>query len=107
MSFQSKTVNSRLDPHSPIFGPPRVGIKRRNLPPLQLLAIIHILHLRVIYHQYLTSMITHSRSAIQEGFLLFLCCFLHFNIITYPTKLSANIMLNALAIDRCTLLNLN
>jgi len=47
-----------------LCGPPRVGIERRNLSSLQLLAIIHILHLRVGYHQYLTPMIANSRSAI-------------------------------------------
>lgn len=73
--------------------PPRVRIKRCNLPTLQLLASLHILRLRVVYHQYLTSILSNNRSPTQEDFLLFLCCFLHFIIIIYRRKVSDNIML--------------
>jgi len=52
-------------------GPPRVGIKRSDLSPLQLLAIIHILHPHIVYHQDLTPMIANSRSLYKQVF----CCF--------------------------------
>jgi len=56
-------------------------IKWRDLPLLQLLIIIHILHLHVIYHQYLTLMTAYSRGAVQAGFSIF---FLLFFASQYP-----------------------
>ena len=76
------------------LGPPRVGIKRSELPPLQPLAIIHIPQFHVGYHQHPASMLANSRNPIQAGLLFLLCCFLHLNIVIYPANLSDNIMLD-------------
>jgi len=62
------------------------------LPPLQLLAIIHILHLHVIYHQYLTLMTAYIRCAVQVGFSTYFYCFFNHNVLSYPLKMLANIM---------------
>ncbi len=72
-------------------GPIRIGIKRSDWSPFRLLAIIHIPHLSVVYHQYLTPMIANGRSAMQEVFCCFML-FLHYSITFHPAKLSDNIM---------------
>ena len=60
---------------TPLHGPPWVGIKRSYLSPLQLLAIIHILHPHIVYRRYLTLMVANSRSLYRQGFYCFCVVF--------------------------------
>ena len=63
--------------------PPWVGVEGRDLPPLEIVAVIHLMHLRVVYDQYPASLITHNHPPLQLGFSFFFRCILHSNIISY------------------------
>jgi hypothetical protein len=73
-------------------GPPGVGIVWSDPAPFGLLAILPILHLRIIYHRYLTPLIAHNICPIQDDLLIIFCCFFLFIISKCPTKGLANIM---------------
>ncbi len=53
----------------------------------------------VVYHQYLTPMISDNGSAIIEVFQLFSCRFLHYNILILLAKVSDNTMLSFMILN--------